>query len=383
MIDVTDAATGAKMARPAGPRWSGWFHRQIAKPSFQAWASRFPLTRGIARREGAQMFDLVAGFVHSQVLMAVVELRILHRLMDGPRSSAALGHEVGIAADRMAILLQAAAALGLISRRRDGDFIIARKGAALLGVPGLEAMILHHRAFYRDLEDPVALLRGEVETELANFWPYVFGARGAVDPAVTQTYSDLMADSQGLVAQDTLRMVDLSGIRCLLDVGGGSGAFALAVAQAHPDMQLMLFDLPPVVPVAVTRFKAVGLEDRLTIHGGSFRSDSLPQGADTISLIRVLYDHADETVQALLSKIYDTLPAGGRLIVSEPMSGGAAPERAGDAYFAFYTMAMRTGKTRSAKDIAALCARAGFVQIESPKAPRPYVTSVVTCAKPG
>ena len=379
---MSDAATGQDMARPKGPRLTGWFHRLIAKPSFQTWASRFPLTRGVARREGAQLFDLVSGFVQSQVLMAVVELRLLHRLMDGPRAAAGLAHEAGMTSERMEILLQAATALGLIRRRRDGRFAIARKGAAMLGVPGLEAMILHHRAFYRDLEDPVALLRGEVDTELANFWPYVFGARGAVDPAVTQTYSDLMADSQGLVAQDTLRMVELSGVSRLLDVGGGSGAFLLAVAQAYPKLELMLFDLPDVVPTARSRFEAAGQGGRLAIHGGSFRSDSLPDGADAISLIRVLYDHSDDTVRGLLSKIYDTLPAGGRLIVSEPMSGGKVPEPAGDVYFAFYTMAMRTGKARSAEEIGRLCRDSGFVGIKAPTAHRPYVTSVVTCVKP-
>ena len=379
---MSDAATGQGTARPKGLRLTGWFHRLIAKPSFQTWASRFPLTRGIARREGAEMFDLVAGFVQSQVLMAVVELRLLHRLIDRPHSAAGLAHEAGIAVERMEILLQAAAALGLIRRQRDGRFTIARKGAAMLGVPGLEAMILHHRAFYRDMEDPVALLRGEVDTELANFWPYVFGARGDVDPAVTQTYSDLMADSQGLVAQDTLRLVDLSGVTRLLDVGGGSGAFLLAVAQACPKPELMLFDLPDVVPTARSRFDAAGQGARLMVHGGSFRSDSLPDGADAISLIRVLYDHADDTVRGLLSKIYDTLPAGGRLIISEPMSGGAAPERAGDVYFAFYTMAMRTGKTRSSEEISRFCKKAGFVQIKRPASHRPYVTSVVTCVKP-
>lgn len=379
---MTDAATGHGAARPKGPRLTGWFHRLIAKPSFQSWASRFPLTRGIARREGAEMFDLVAGFVQSQVLMAVVELRILHRLMDAPRTPAGLAREAGMTTDRMEILLQAAAALGLIRRRKDGRFMLARKGAALLGVPGLEAMILHHRAFYRDMEDPVALLRGEVDTELANFWPYVFGARGDVDPKVTKTYSDLMADSQGLVAQDTLRMVSLSNVKCLMDVGGGSGAFALAVAQAYPSPDLMLFDLPDVVPAANARFHAAGQDGRLTVHGGSFRSDSLPGGADAISLIRVLYDHSDDTVRGLLSKIFDTLPAGGRLIISEPMSGGATPERAGDVYFAFYTMAMRTGKTRSSQEIGQLCADAGFERITAPLSRRPFVTSVVTCVKP-
>ena len=380
---MTDAATGHGAARPKGPRLTGWFHRLIAKPSFQSWASRFPLTRGIARREGAEMFDLVAGFVQSQVLMAVVELRILHRLIEAPRTPAGLAREAGMTSDRMEILLQAAAALGLIRRRKDGRFMLARKGAALLGVPGLEAMILHHRAFYRDLEDPVALLRGEVDTELANFWPYVFGARGDVDPAVTKTYSDLMADSQGLVAQDTLRMVSLSDVKCLMDVGGGSGAFALAVAHSYPTLDLMLFDLPDVVPAATARFSAAGQGGRLAVHGGSFRSDSLPYGADAISLIRVLYDHSDDTVRGLLSKIFDTLPDGGRLIISEPMSGGPKPERAGDVYFAFYTMAMRTGKTRSSQEISRFCADAGFERITAPTALRPFVTSVITCVKPG
>lgn len=379
---MTDAATGPDLSQSDGRRMKGWFYRLLAKPSFQEWASRFPLTRRVARREGAEMFDLVAGFVQSQVLMAVVELRLLHRLMDAPRTPAGLAHEAGMTSERMEILLRAAAALGLVRRRKDGRFALARKGAALLGVPGLEAMILHHRAFYRDMENPVALLRGEVDTELANFWPYVFGARGDVDPSVTMTYSDLMADSQGLVAQDTLRMVDLSGVTCLMDVGGGSGAFALAVARAYPSLALMLFDLPGVVPAARSRFEAAGQLGRLAVHGGSFRSDSLPYGADAISLVRVLYDHSDSTVQSLLSKIFDTLPPGGRLIVSEPMSGGAKPERAGDVYFAFYTMAMRTGKARSSEEISRLCADAGFVDCKSPSPLRPYVTSVVTCTKP-
>ena len=78
---MTDAASAQPVARSRGLALSGWFYRLIAKPSFQGWASRFPLTRGIARREGAEMFSLVAGFVQSQVLMAVVELRLLHRLI--------------------------------------------------------------------------------------------------------------------------------------------------------------------------------------------------------------------------------------------------------------------------------------------------------------
>ena len=365
------------------PDWrGGWLNRLIARPGFQSWASRFPLTRGQARRDGAMLFDVVQGFVQSQVLMAVVELDLLRRLRGGPRSAEVLGRATGIAPDRMQVLLQAAAALKLIKRKRSGDYILARKGAAMMGVPGLEAMIRHHRAFYADMQDPVGLLRGPEKTELSEFWPYVFGARGAIDPQVAETYSDLMAQSQLLVAQDTLRAVSLKGIKHLADIGGGTGAFLEAVGLVYPDLQMTLFDLPQVVPGATARFEAAGMMDRVTIEPGSFRDDAVPQEADAISLVRVLYDHADETVIQLLAEVFEALPEGGRLIISEPMGGGAHPDRAGDVYFAFYTLAMQTGRTRSAEEISALCAQAGFTNIRSPRAARNYVTRVVTAQKP-
>jgi len=378
---MTVTADPPPVPRAKAPGLGTRIARLIARPGFQSWAARNILTRRIARREGAELFDLVQGFVKSQVLYALVELRVLHRLMSGPQTTGALAQGTGITPDRMLRLLQAGAALGLLKRRRGGDFAIARKGAALLGVPGLEQMIRHHDVLYRDMADPVALLRGEVETELAEFWPYVFGAQGAIDPDVTSTYSDLMAQSQGLVAQDTLRAVSLSGVRHLLDIGGGFGAFATAAARAEPGMKVTLFDLPHVVDAARPRLVEAGLSDRIITAAGSFRDDPLPMGADAVSLIRVLYDHEDATVSALLSKTFDALPDGGRLIVSEPMSGGAAPEPAGDVYFAFYTLAMRTGTVRSASRIAEMCKAAGFDQIASPRPARPYVTSTLTARK--
>ena len=365
------------------PGWrGGWMNRLVARPGFQSWASRFPLTRGRARKDGAALFEIVQGFVQSQVLMAVVELDLPRRLRAGPQTAEMLARATGIAPARMAVLLQAAAALGLLRRRRRGDYALARKGAALMGVPGLEAMIRHHKAFYADLADPVALLRGPEETELSQFWPYVFGAKGAIEPAVAETYSDLMAQSQRLVAEDTLRAVSFKGVTHLMDIGGGTGAFLEAVGLAFPSLQMTLFDLPQVTPGATARFDAAGLSGRVSIASGSFRDDPLPWGADAISLIRVLYDHSDKTVQSLLTAVFDALPPGGRIIISEPMGGGRRPDRAGDVYFALYTMAMQTGRARSAEEIMSFCRAAGFEALRSPEPARAYVTRTVTGQKP-
>jgi demethylspheroidene O-methyltransferase len=374
---------GLPLAAPqSAPSLRARLLRLVSSRGFQAMAARTPVLRRFVRAEGAALFDIVAGFVNSQTLMALVELRVLHLLHDGALSTATLARRCDIPEARLQVLLQAGAALGLLRRERDGGFSLGLRGAAMIGVPGLEAMVRHHCALYADLADPVAFWRQGQNTELARFWPYVFGASGAVDPEITATYSRLMADSQALVAEDTLRMVDLRGVRQLLDIGGGTGTFLCAAGKAFPALHLSLFDLPVVVANASARMNAAGLANPISIHPGSFRDDPLPRGADAISLIRVLYDHDDSTVTRLLASVYEALPPGGRLIISEPMSGGAKPDRATDVYFSIYTLAMQTGRTRSLREIGALLAAAGYINIRETWGYRPFVTSTITAARP-
>ena len=358
--------------RPSG---LGLVTRLALSRRFHALVERIPLLRRHSRAEGRALFDVVSGFVQSQALFALVEMRVLHRLAEGPAPTESLASAARVPPDRMRILLQAAAALRLV-RAHGGLWHLAPRGAAFLAVPGLESMVRHHGVLYRDLSDPAAFFRGETEPELAGFWPYVFGPLAQQDAGLAARYSALMADSQSLVAEDTLRLVDLSGARHLMDVGGGTGAFLRAVAARHPQLRLTLFDLPDVVAGAVP----VG--PQMTIHPGSFRTDPIPPGADVISLIRVLYDHPDTLVAALLAKIHAALPPGGRILISEPMSGGERPDPATDIYFAIYTLAMRTGRTRSAAEISELLGNAGFFVDRPARSLRPFITTALIARRP-
>lgn len=375
---MSDAAAGS--LPPARRGRQPWAVRLGLSPRFHALCARVPGLKHMARAEGAALFDIVQGFVQSQALLALVELRVLHRLAEGPAALAALAGPAGVPVERMAILCKAGAGLGLMAERR-GLWRLTVRGAAFLAVPGLEAMVRHHPVLYRDLADPVAFFRGETQPELAGFWPYVFGAGGAADPELAARYSALMADSQGLVAADTLAAVDFRGIRHLMDVGGGTGAFLAAVGAAHPGLEMTLFDLPAVVPGAEARFAAAGMGGRVRIVPGSFRDDPLPGGADAISLVRVLYDHADSTVAGLLRAVWAALPDGGRILISEPMAGGLRPDPATDVYFSIYTLAMQTGRTRSGAEIQRMLEEAGFSDCQIRPGFRPFVTSVVTAVK--
>lgn len=351
---------------------------RVSDPDFQSWAARFPPTRPLARREAARLHDIVAGFVYSQVLFACVELDLLARL-DQPRTVEEIASLLDLSPERAGRLAQAAAALDLLVR--DGDrYAAGSLGAALIGAPGVVDMIRHHAMFYRDLADPVALLRGEAEPELARFWGYVGGARThAMTGEEAAPYSRLMAASQLMVAAETLAATSLSDVRRLMDVGGGEGVFLAAALRGTPGLRGVLFDLPAVAERARARLAAEGFD--ADVHGGSFLDDPLPVGADAISLVRVLYDHEDAVVRDLLARVRHALPPGGRLIISEPMSGGARPTRSGDAYFGFYTLAMGTGRPRDPATHAAYLREAGFRDIVAPPTRHRFITSVITARR--
>jgi demethylspheroidene O-methyltransferase len=368
-------------------RWFAWRDHWLMDPAFQRWAVDFPLTRFLARRRSRALFDLCAGFIYSQVLLAVVRLKLLERVRAGPVTVAEVQAELDLPPDGAARLLKAAASLGLLERRAhrpgDGDSAGARYGlgelgAALLGNPGVLALIEHHGVLYPDLEDPVALLRGRApRTRMADYWPYA----GAVDPALLAPaavtgYTAVMSASQALIAAEVLATYPLDRHARLLDVGGGDGQFLRAVAARYPHLALVLFDLPAVTSLAAARFAGAGLGGRAELAAGSFFTDPLPAGADLITLVRVLHDHDDAAALAILRAVRAALPAGGTLLIAEPMAGSRGAEAMADAYFGFYLLAMGSGRARTPDELAALTRQAGFGSFRALPGRAPLLTRV-------
>ena len=340
--------------------WAGLRNRCLLDPRFQRWAADFPLTRGIARRRASDLFDLVAGFVYSQTLLACVRLGLLERLAAGPRTIEALIEELDLGRDPAQRLLGAAQALGLVDPVSGSRFALGAQGAALLGNPGLIQMVDHHTHLYADLADAVGLLR-RGRGDLAAFWPYATSREPrAAPPAGVLAYSALMAASQPAVAADVLQAYPVERHHTLLDVGGGEGAFLEAAGARAPKLALMLYDIPAVPARARDRLQKAGLLDRATLVPGDFLSEPVPTGADLITLIRILHDHDDEGVLTLLRSIRAALPAEGALLIAEPMSSAPRPDRVSDVYFAFYLLAMGRGRARTPATIRGMLAQAGF-----------------------
>ena len=352
----------------------------LSNPDFQRHSLRVPLIRWVARRRMRALFDLCSGFVYSQVLLACIRLGLLNILARSPCSAAELAQILDLPPAPLDRLLEAAESLQLVETRDRGRFGLGPLGAALLGNPSVGMMIEHHSAFYADLSDPLALMRGELDgTELGRFWAYSRSASPTALKAEDVTdYSRLMAASQKLIAEQVLSAYPLRGHRGLLDVGGGEGAFAEAAMRAAPNLRACGFDLPPVCERARSRFEQESLAARGSTCSGDFLKDSLPEGFDLVSLVRILHDHDDEAALDLLRAVRGVIDPQGAILIAEPMLGTRGAEPVGAAYFGFYLMAMGQGRARSAAEIGSMLERAGFTAVRAHRTSAPLLVRVLS-----
>jgi demethylspheroidene O-methyltransferase len=349
----------------------------LADAKFQRWAAKFPLTRLVAERRASAVFDLCAGFVYSQVLYAVVNLGVLEAVAGGPRTLDELTGLLELPESSARRLVDAAVSLRLLEAHGSG-YGLGALGAALLANEPVLAMIRHHALLYRDLADPVRLLREQgTATEVRRFWPYA-------DPSSTEEsqpnvahYTELMALTSSLFTPDIFEAYPLRKHRRLLDVCGGSGSFLIGAGRVVPHLSLVLFELPNVAKLARARIADAGMSARTTVVPGDIFRDSLPRGADLISLVRVIHDHNDEEAVQILRKVRDALEPGGTLLLAEPLAGTHGAEPMGDAYFGFYLLAMGQGQPRKRDQLYGLLDAAGFRHFSSRKTRRPILTGLI------
>src|SRR5262249_24440911 len=111
--------------------------------------------------------------------------------------------------------------------------------------------------------------------------------------------------------------LDLGQRRRMLDLGGGTGAYAITFCQAHPRLSAVVFDLPGPLTLAYELVSAAGLTDRIGLVVGDFRTAALPRGFDLALLSNILHGQSAETNQQILTAVYAALEPGGELILRD------------------------------------------------------------------
>jgi O-methyltransferase domain len=119
------------------------------------------------------------------------------------------------------------------------------------------------------------------------------------------------------VAPHLAKVAPLADRSHLLDVGGGTGIYAIACLQAHPHLRASVWDRPEVLKVAREMAEIHGVIDRLELLPGDMFADAVPVGADAILLSNILHDWDLPECRSLVGRLAEAMPPGGRLMIHD------------------------------------------------------------------
>lgn len=191
--------------------------------------------------------------------------------------------------------------------------------------------------------------------------PYVqTNAAGWADAARRQIGQEQRAIAVPAALEALACVPGASQARRILDLGGGPGLIAIALAEANPDASGVVFDWPETAAVAQENIVQAGLQDRLAALGGDLARDAIGEGYDLVWCSSVLHFVPDPA--AALRKVHDALAPGGMLV----MAHAEIPEDASAAarVLPFYLPMMLLGRhVTRAGELRQALSDCGFVDV--------------------
>lgn len=267
------------------------------------------------------IFRIAFGYMASKALFAAVHLRVFDELADGPRSLEQLLKATGAEERSFSTLLTALVSVGLLERvdGPDEGFRNAPANQAML-VSGPDGSFADYcreqvdRQMYPFLHNVADVLRGRRDTVPFEDYEAWFS-----DADQASLYSESQHAVSLPAAALLAAVVDLSGCRQLLDVGGGSGAFAITLCRQHPGLRATVLDFPNVVKVGRRFVAKAGLTDRVGFVEGNAFDVGWPSEQDAVLFSYVSGSVSAEGVRELYRRAHGALRSGGMVLVHDFM----------------------------------------------------------------
>ena len=321
------------------------------------------------------------GFIGSKALFSALNLDLFGRLTGSKMTFEKLVEETGVAPNRLRTLLVALTSVGLIVR--DGDGYQNAPASERYLVRSAPAYFGDYYRFQIDRQIYPALLHLDagMAGDLAHLaFDSLAGLTG--DPQEAEAFTrGQHAGSMG-AALMLARNLDMGDARLLLDVGGGSGAFSIALCQRYPGLRATLLDFPNVIAVAERFVKEAHLQERIAYVNGDAIGTPWPNNQDVVLMSYLLSAVAESSIPLLIRKAWDALRPGGRLLIHDFMLEN---EETGPALAALWFLQYLSGRidgiSFSAATLAVQLEAHGF-QGTSDQVVIPEITKLIVCVKP-
>ncbi|HVO10115.1 MAG TPA: methyltransferase [Vicinamibacteria bacterium] len=280
-----------------------------------------------------ELMRTVRGYQESRVVLTALELDLFSAVGGGAIAEAVAGARQ-LDHRGATVLLNALVALGLLTKDHGvyANTPVAARFLAAGSQDDARDALKHNLSLWSRWSTLTDAVRAGHTV--------VSRAPGTGGPDWTVPFIAAMHRNAVLRAPAVVQAVGTAGVKRLLDVGGGSGAYSIAFAQANPELHAEILDLPSVAPIAQAHVAEAGLQDRVHARVGDLRSDAFPQGFDLALLSAICHMLGPDENLDLLRRLRRALTSGGRLVIQDFVLD---PDGTSPAHAALFALNMLVG----------------------------------------
>lgn len=313
------------------------------------------------------LFEHFRGSYGTELLTAAVaHLGLFELLANQPLSANEIEQRLSLSQRASCVLLTAMRAMRLVEPDEVGRLVLTALAREHL-VPGGEFFVGDYIGLAAESPGVLAMLDRLTSNQLAPAQEADAGAafiyREGLESAMEQENSArrltlaLAGRAKNVAPVLAERIEFMSGT--LLDLGGGTGIYAMACLRRHPALKAIIFDRPEVLKVAAEFAHQYEVADRVELHPGDMFADPLPS-ADSILLSNVLHDWDEPECHRLVQRCAAVLPTGGRLLVHDVFLNDELDGPLPVALYSASLFSLTEGRAYSAKEYRAWMLDAGL-----------------------
>jgi (2Fe-2S) ferredoxin/ubiquinone/menaquinone biosynthesis C-methylase UbiE len=318
----------------------------------------------------------IRGFRESRAILTALELDIFTAIGNGG-TAPQIATKIGADARATEMLLNVLVSMELL--KKGGDMFVNTATSSRYfreGSPDNMRMALMHTVHLWDTWSTLTecVRQGTSITRRA-------GVAGEVarNEFWTKAFIAAMHRNARERAPHLIRAVGLDGVKRMIDLGGGSGAYSIAFANAKPDLKVDLLDIADVLPLTAEYVRDAGVADRVTLIPGDLRADKFAGGHDLALLSAICHMFGVDENKDLLRRAYDALDKGGRLVIQEFI---LEPDKTAPRTATLFALNMLVGTDKgsaySSEEYADWLNAAGFTDVQHVKLPGPSALMIGT-----